>query len=134
MWKLPDAEYWHCAGLLHSEPHWLVRPGTEHVPQKHVVWCPKDVTKVEQKPAEDPVAAVQLLAMRTPALIAQVKWTRGVAALAPEAVAQTPLASMLPQVQAPLPAASSRLHRLGPHSMVTMPSCASHRTQVSPEQ
>ncbi|RKH93969.1 hypothetical protein D7Y15_42875 [Corallococcus sp. AB030] len=120
--------------MLHSEPHWLLRPGMEQVLQKHVVWWPKDVTKVEQKPVEEPVATVQLLAMRTPSLVAHVKWTRGVAALAPEAVAQTPLASMLPQVQAPLPAESSRLHRPGPHSMVTMPSWASHRTQVSPEQ
>ncbi|WP_121762738.1 hypothetical protein [Corallococcus sp. AB038B] len=95
---------------------------------------PYAVTKVEQKPAEEPVSTVQLLARSTPALVAQVKWTRGVAALAPEAVAHTPLASMLPQVQAPVPAESSRLHRPGPHSMVTMPSCASQRTQVSPEQ
>ncbi|RKH12793.1 hypothetical protein D7V97_07445 [Corallococcus sp. CA053C] len=132
---MPDAEYWHWPALLHSEPHWLSRPlGQEQGAQKHVVWWPKAVTNVEQKPAEEPVSTVQLLAMSTPALVAHVKWTRGVAALAPEAVAQTPLASTLPQVQAPLPAASSRLHRPGPHSMVTMPSWASHRTQVSPEQ
>ncbi|QDE83342.1 hypothetical protein [Myxococcus xanthus] len=134
MWTFCPDKYRQSLGLLHSGRHWPAVLGTEHVLQKQLVWWPKAVTKVEQKPAEEFVASAQFSAMSTPALVAQVKWTRGLATLVPVADAQTPLASMLPHLHAPLPSAAIRLHCPGPQLRATMPSCASHRTQVSPVQ
>ncbi|WP_434345644.1 hypothetical protein ACN6A1_27115 [Myxococcus virescens] len=121
--------------MLHRGRHWLaLLSGAEQVEQKQLVWWPKAVTKVEQNPAEELVSVVQFDAMRTSALVAHVKWTRGLATLAPVADPQTPLASMLPHRHAPLPSAAIRLHCPGPQSSATTPSCASHLTQVSPVQ
>ncbi|WP_426751716.1 hypothetical protein [Myxococcus sp. Y35] len=90
--------------------------------QKQLVWWPNAVTNVEQKPAEELVSAAQFDAMSTPALVAHVKWTRGLATLVPVADAQTPLASTLPHRHAPLPSAAIRLHCPGPQLSATTPS------------
>ena len=131
---MPVEEYRQSLGLLHSGRHWPATLGAEQVEQKQLVWWPNAVTKVEQNPAEEFVASAQFSAMSTPALVAHVKWTRGLATLVPVADAQTPLASMVPHLHAPLPSAEIRLHCPGPQLRATMPSWASHLTQVSPVQ
>lgn len=102
--------------------------------QKQDVTCPADVTKVEHRPALEPVLAPQFSAMRMPRLVAQTKCVLGRAVLVPSADAQTPLASMLPHRQAPVPWESTVLHCPAPHGTTTTPAWASQRTQESPAQ
>ncbi|MCP3065713.1 hypothetical protein LXT21_43790 [Myxococcus sp. K38C18041901] len=102
--------------------------------QKQDVMYPEDVTKEEHSPLGEPVLAAQFSAMRIPRLLAQTKWVVGRVVRVKSGARQMPSEPMLPHMHAPVPCASTVLHRPAPHGTTTTPACASQRTHESPAQ